>query len=89
LKSFTNFDPSKDWYAYDKDDNGYVKIARGNNFDDEVIKRISYLTEQYADRNLCIVPYIRLENYKHNYYSGEWYPGVYMYNQLTKGWTVK
>lgn len=89
LKSFTNFDPSKDWYAYDKDDNGYVKIARGNNFDDEVIKRISYLTEQYADRNLCIIPYIRLENYKHNYYSGEWYPGVYMYNQLTKEWKVK
>lgn len=89
LKSFANFDPSRDWYAYDKDDNGYVKIARGNNFDDEVIKRISYLTEQYADRNLCIVPYIRLENYKHNYYSGEWYPGVYMYNQLTKEWTAK
>ena len=89
LKSYANFDPSKDWYAYDKDDKGYVKIARGDNFKDEVIKRIEYLAEQYSDRNLCIIPYIRLENYKHNYYSGEWYPGIYMYDQLKKTWTTK
>jgi hypothetical protein len=38
---------------------------------------------------LCIIPYIRINNYKHNWYCGEWYPGVYLYNATTKTWHGK
>lgn len=81
-------DVSVDWYTYEDDGHGYLNITRGTNFDAEVEKRLAYLIERYADKNLCIIPYIRLENYKHNYYAASWYPGVYMYHHGTKEWTV-
>jgi hypothetical protein len=73
-------DVSADWYSYAPDVKGYVVISRGKNFDEEVEKRLDYLTEQYNGEDLCVLPYIRLNNYKHNYYAGEWYPGIYLYD---------
>lgn len=81
-------DVSADWYSYAPDDKGYVVISRGKNFDEEVEKRLDYLTEQYNGEDLCVLPYIRLNNYKHNYYAGEWYPGIYLYDSKQKSWTA-
>lgn len=80
-------DVSEDWYSYAPDDKGYVVINRGEHFDEEVEKRLDYLTEQYNGEDLCVLPYIRLNNYKHNYYAGEWYPGIYLYDSKQKSWT--
>lgn len=84
---YFDVDVSKDWYSYEPNNEGYVTINRGPNFDDEVKKRIEYLAEQYSGQSLCVIPYIRLNNYKHNYYAGEWYPGVYLYDAKAKEWT--
>lgn len=87
-RQYDYIDTDVDWYSYEDDGHGYLNIIRGENFDAEVEKRLAYLIEKYADKNLCIIPFIRLENYKHNYYAASWYPGVYMYHQGTKEWTV-
>ena len=57
-----------------------------NTTPDATIKRkvfdyIKYLPEQYSEQNLCIIPYFRLNNYKHNYYGGEYYRYIFIYNQ--------
>lgn len=87
-RKYDNIDVDVDWYSYEDDGHGYINIIRGENFDKEVEKRLAYLIDEYADKNLCIIPFIRLDNYKHNYYAANWYPGVYMYHQGTKEWTV-
>lgn len=87
-RQYDYIDTDVDWYSYEDDGYGYLNITRGENFDEEVEKRLAYLIDEYADKNICIIPYIRLDNYKHNYYAAEWYPGMYMYHQGTKKWTV-
>lgn len=77
-----------DWYDYTIDDKS-ISITRANTFDSEIIRHISYLTDQYYGKDLCVIPYIRINNYKHNWYCGEWYPGVYLYNATTKTWHCK
>ena len=55
----------------------------------EVIKRrLNYLTERYYGDNLCILPIVRLDNYKHNFYSMEYYPGIFTYVNAEKKWYV-
>lgn len=87
-RKYDNIDEDVDWYSYEATEDGYISVTRGEHFDEEVEKRLAYLIEQYADKNLCIVPLIRLDNYKHNFYAAAWYPGIYMYHQGTKEWTV-
>ena len=45
--------------------------------------KISYLKDTYPECNLCIIPKVRLNNYEHNYYSKERYPGAVLYNRNT------
>ena len=55
----------------------------------EIIKRrLNYLTERYYGDNLCILPIVRLDNYKHNFYSMEYYPGIFTYVNAEKEWYV-
>lgn len=42
---------------------------------------LSYLKDQYVESNLCIVPVIRNNNYEHNYYETEYYPGIFLYDR--------
>lgn len=44
-----------------------------------IINRLSYLIDKYPQSNICVIPYIRLNNYKHNYFTSIYYPGVYFY----------
>lgn len=69
--------------------NNYYDITMKANFDEEVEKRLAYLLDQYKEEDLLILPYIRIDNYKHNYYSAAWYPGVYYYNRKLQKWEVK
>lgn len=77
-----------DWYNYTINDK-LISITRANNFNDDIINHINYLADQYYGKDLCVIPYIRINNYKHNWYCGEWYPGVYLYNATTKTWSSK
>ena len=43
--------------------------------------QLRYLFSQYSESNLCIVPYFRMNNYSHNYYYSEYYPGVILYDR--------
>lgn len=56
----------------------------------EIIKqRLSYLISQYPEKNLVILPQIRLQNYERNYYDVIWYPGVFVYDRNKNvGWEV-
>ena len=44
-----------------------------------IINRLSYLIDKYPQSNICVIPYIRLNNYKHNYFTSVYYPGIYFY----------
>lgn len=52
----------------------------------EVEKRLSYLCDQYSEQDIVVLPFIRFDNYKHNYYSGVYYPGFFIYYQAGKEW---
>lgn len=54
---------------------------------DMVIERLNYLTEQYKGEDLCVLPIVRLDNYKRNWYSCECYPSFYVYIAAKKQWT--
>lgn len=99
-RKYDNIGEENDNYCtWSRDNDGYIII---NNLEteqgtkqlyDEVISRIDYLREQYSGYNLCVIPYIRLNNYKHNYYSMEYYPGIFFYEYVNRdneshGWRV-
>ena len=43
--------------------------------------RLKYLADEYKDCHLVILPIVRSNNYRHNFYSAEIYPGVILYNR--------
>lgn len=47
----------------------------------ELFNRIKYLARIYSEDNLCIIPYFKAFNYKHNYYAGEYYRYVFTYTR--------
>lgn len=80
-------DIPEDWYSYTIGEDGSININKGAHFDEQTISRLAYLTSKYENQDLVIAPYIRLGNYKHNYYLGEWYPCIYVYQYKTKKWS--
>lgn len=56
-----------------------------------ILTNLKYLEDTYPESNLCIVPFMRMGNYEHNYYNEEWYPGVAIFDRNKKeqggGWT--
>lgn len=44
---------------------------------------VDYIIHQYSDSNICLIPVVRDENYKHNYYAIEYYPGIIFYDRNT------
>lgn len=46
-------------------------------------ERLRFIIKKYPRHNLCIIPIIRADNYEYNYYSTEYYPGMFMkaYNE--------
>lgn len=49
-----------------------------------VIERVRYLIDRYPQSNLIIFPYLRQNNYKHNYFSNQKFKYVVMYNGQSK-----
>lgn len=60
-------------------------------YDDFVCSpELNYLLQKYPDKNLCILPYMRKNNYENDYYSKVSFPGVYIYdrNMDSPSWEV-
>ena len=72
-RKYDNLDFS-DICSFEIGEDNFIKITQAQEFRSEVIKRLKYLKDKYSESNLLIIPYIRLENYKHNYYAIEYYP---------------
>lgn len=53
--------------------------------EEEIMERLAFYPKKYQ-QNLCIIPYLRLNNYKHNYYSGIKPLGIYLYHYNTETW---
>lgn len=52
-------------------------------------QKLNYLISRYPEKNLIILPQIRLQNYERNYYNIIWYPGVFIYDRNKNvGWEV-
>lgn len=71
-------DDSFSYTLFSLEDNG----DSANEIKTKVFNRIKYLAEIYSDQNLCIIPYFRAYNYKHNYYAGEFYRHVFTYTRM-------
>lgn len=75
-------------YSYKTTEEGLViTIPDEADFLADIYKRIGYLSELY-NKNLCVIPYIRLDNYKHNHYAAEWYPYICTYHKAN-GWSAQ
>lgn len=72
-------------FKYDNFDNNtiqsYIENNNLNGIEIYVKNKIDYLKAKYPTCHLCIIPVIRLNNYSHNYYTTEYYPGVFLYNR--------
>ena len=72
----------------------YLKYDNFDNINEDVETSISnalnYLIQMYPDYNLCIMPYIRGNNYEQNYYNEVILPGIWLYdrNDNTPAWKV-
>lgn len=79
--------PNETFLPYLKYDN-FDKLTTSTSI--EIIKqKLNYLISQYPEKNLMILPQIRLQNYERNYYDVIWYPGVFVYDRNKDiGWEV-
>lgn len=50
----------------------------------DIIERLDYLVDKYSNNQLCIIPYIRLNNYNHNYFYTVLFPCICSYNELNE-----
>ena len=77
---------------YNSDLQNYVKY---DNFDqtktvdnDVIIERLINVINEYPTSHVVIVPEIRSNNYKNNYYATAYYPGIFTYNRITDTWDI-
>ena len=64
------------------DNFGDCAITRNdNNLWQKIDERLEYLKDTYPESHLVILPVVRQDNYKHNYYSQEFYPGIWIYDR--------
>ena len=70
--------PSKDYQTFKANDNfAYDSTSSFSSAVISTIKnRFHFMKQKYPNCNLCIIPIIRSNNYEHNYYSTERYPGI-------------
>ena len=84
FRKYDNFDDYGNIY----DNENKIDLAK---LETLILTNLKYLEDTYPESNLCIVPFMRMGNYEHNYYNEEWYPGVAIFDRNKKeqggGWT--
>lgn len=66
---YDNFESSLDWWNEKEKIIPFMK------------QEFKHLIDEYQESNLVIIPRVRLNNYKENYYSEEFYPGILTYDR--------
>ena len=77
FRKYDNFDDYEGIY----DNENKVDLGALENL---ILTNLKYLEDTYPESNLCIVPFMRMGNYEHNYYNEEWYPGVAIFDRNKK-----
>lgn len=82
-ENYIKYDDFRNFYmTYSPEPGGEFNYPPGeNNQLTYVLKRMSGIFDQYPESHICLIPVIRSDNYKHNYYSKEIYPGILFYNR--------
>lgn len=79
------------YIKFDNFENSNNSIYSENNWDvnwEEIKSRLNYLVNSYSKQNLILIPVIKTNNYKHNYYQTEIYPGIMIYNRNLDKWAI-
>lgn len=91
-KKYDNFDQYGNLYNYGSVSEGRtypeINIKEDKVNDPAFINMLKHYYERYSDENLFIVPIMRLDNYKQNYYSTEIYPIVACRHRKWDDWKV-
>jgi len=91
-RKYDDFDDhSSSAMTWDTDEYGNIVISVSDwgVYKDEIVDKIKYLTEDFANQDLCILPAVRLDNYTADFYSTEYYPMILFYSKDRKEWTYK
>jgi hypothetical protein len=75
---YDHFD-GKNYITY-KQENG-VTVVDTTDLWTKIDMDLKYLIADYPECNLCIIPIIRINNYRHNYFNTIAYPGVWYYDR--------
>ena len=75
---YDHFD-GKNYITY-KQENG-VTVVDTTDLWNKIDMDLKYLIADYPECNLCIIPIIRINNYRHNYFNTIAYPGVWYYDR--------
>lgn len=73
---FIQYDSLRPYLKYDN-----ITDIQTQGYVDAINSRLNYLLQKYPEKNLCILPVIRLNNYEKNYYAQVWYPGIWFYDR--------
>ena len=90
-RKYDDFESKNSAMSWDIDEYGnmVITVEDWNSYKNEIVDRIGYLTEDFANQDLCVLPIVRLDNYTVDFYSTEYYPMVLFYSKDTKEWTYK
>lgn len=90
-RKYDDFESKNSVMSWDTDEYGnmVITVEDWNSYKNEIVDRIGYLTEDFANQDLCVLPIVRLDNYTVDFYSTEYYPMVLFYSKDTKEWTYK
>ena len=90
-RKYDDFESKNSVMSWDVDEYGnmVITVEDWNSYKNEIVDRIGYLTEDFANQDLCVLPIVRLDNYTVDFYSTEYYPMVLFYSKDTKEWTYK
>lgn len=75
---FIQYDSLRPYLKYDN-----ITDIQTQGYVDAINSRLNYLLQKYPEKNLCILPIIKLNNYEKNYYAQVWYPGIWFYDRNT------
>ena len=75
---YDHFD-GKNYITYEQE-NG-ATVVNTTDLWQKIDMDLKYLIADYPECNLCIIPIIRINNYRHNYFNTIAYPGVWYYDR--------
>lgn len=73
--------PNNIYQPYRKFDNFDIAVTKNS-----VINKCKFLVDKYCDCHLIVLPYVRVDNWKKNYFKSMSFPYVLIYNNNKKEW---